>query len=208
MLAWALQLPPGGPAGEFLYSNIGYELAAWMLEAATGEAFEDLLQREILRPMGLTLQIRPAADAVRGHAGASAAGLAPVDLPAALLPWLEALQGSGGQWLTAPAYAAWLREHQRALQGQGSLLPLAYVRRLQALGASDYALGWQGGGTPGQPLLVHSGGMPGFSSLVALRQDGQGACFAFSNTQADNPAGPDWVLDRLNSALSAVLLGH
>ena len=32
VLAWALQSPPAGPTGEFLYSNIGYELVAWMLD--------------------------------------------------------------------------------------------------------------------------------------------------------------------------------
>lgn len=208
VLSWALQLPAAGPAGDFLYSNIGYELVAWMLEAATGQTFEDLLQKEIHAPLGLQLRSQPPADAASGHTGAAMGGLAAIDLPADLQAWLYALQGSGGQWMTADAYGRWMREHQRALQGSSSPLPVAYVRRLQALRAGDYALGWQGGGTPALPLLVHSGGMPGFSSLVGLRQDGEACCFAFSNTQATGSDGPDWVLDRLNSALSAVLLGH
>lgn len=208
VLAWALQLPPAAPAGDFLYSNIGYELVAWMLEALSGETFETLLQREIFQPLGLTLDTQAPRNAATGHAGTGPGRLAVVDLPAALQPWLEALMGSGGQWMTADGYGRWLREHQRALQGQSSLLPAAYVRRLQALGLGDYALGWQAAGTAGRPLLVHTGGMPGFSSLVALRRDGEGACFAFSNTQADTADGSDWVTDSLNSALAAVLQAH
>lgn len=208
VLAWALQSPPAGPAGEFLYSNIGYELVAWMLEAATGDSFEALLQREIHQPLGLSLRVQPPAQAATGHAGPSPAALAVAEVPAAVDAWLQALQGSGGQWMNADAYALWLREHQRALQGQRSLLPGAYVRRLQALRSGEYALGWQGGGTAQMPLLVHSGGMPGFTSLAALRQDGEAGCFAFSNTQASGAGSADWVADRLNSALSAVLLGH
>lgn len=208
VLAWALQSPPAGPTGEFLYSNIGYELVAWMLEAAAGDSFEALLQREIHQPLGLSLLVQPPADGTTGHAGPSPAALAVAEVPAPVDAWLQALQGSGGQWMTASAYARWLREHQRALQGQGSLLPADYLRRLRALRPGEYALGWQGGGTVQSPLLVHSGGMPGFTSLVAMRQDGQAACFAFSNTQASGGGTTDWVADCLDSALSAVLLGH
>lgn len=208
VVTWALQLPPAGPAGAFLYSNFGYELAAWMLEAATGDSFETLLQREIHQRLGLSLQVRPPAQAATGHAGPSPAALAVAEIPPAADAWVQALQGSGGQWMTADAYARWLREHLRALQGQGSLLPDAYVRRLQALRAGEYALGWQGSGTAQMPLLVHSGGMPGFTSLAALRQDGQAGSFAFSNTEDSSGGTTDWVADRLDAALSAVMLGH
>lgn len=208
VLNWALQLPAAGPAGGFLYSNIGYELVAWMLEAATGEAFEDLMQRDLHGRLGLQLHTQPPANAAIGHAGTTPGALAVVDLPPETDAWLQALQGSGGQWLTANAYSRWTREHLRALQGQSSLLPAAYIQRLKGLRSGDYALGWQGGGTPQSPLLVHSGGMPGFSSLVALRQDGEAGCFGFSNTQATGAGDADWVTEQLNSALSAVLLGH
>lgn len=51
----ALDMRPIGPARSgYAYSNAGYVLAAHMLEEATGLAYEALVQREVLGPLGVT----------------------------------------------------------------------------------------------------------------------------------------------------------
>lgn len=49
-----LQLDPVHPPGVFLYSNDGYSLAAALMEVATGETFEEILQREVFNPAGMS----------------------------------------------------------------------------------------------------------------------------------------------------------
>jgi len=46
--------PAAAPETEFLYSNAGYVVAGAMLEQATGEDWEVLIQREVFEPLGLT----------------------------------------------------------------------------------------------------------------------------------------------------------
>ncbi|MFI6291122.1 serine hydrolase domain-containing protein [Nonomuraea sp. NPDC050790] len=51
----ALRHPPRNAPGEaFHYSNTQYYLAAMMVESATGQSYGDLLDRLVLRPLGLT----------------------------------------------------------------------------------------------------------------------------------------------------------
>ena len=48
--AWDAQHPPGG---FFRYANLNYPLIAQVMEAATGERFDRLMQRLVMRPLGL-----------------------------------------------------------------------------------------------------------------------------------------------------------
>lgn len=44
----------GEPGGETEYSDIGFKVLAWVLEAASGETLEALLDRRVLAPLGMT----------------------------------------------------------------------------------------------------------------------------------------------------------
>ena len=46
--------PPAGPVGEFLYSNLGYMIAAAMAERLTGESWEALMEEHLFAPLGMT----------------------------------------------------------------------------------------------------------------------------------------------------------
>ncbi len=48
-----VQAPLAKPQTRFSYSNVGYVLAAIMLENATGQSWEQLIRREVLGPLGL-----------------------------------------------------------------------------------------------------------------------------------------------------------
>ena len=46
--------PAYRPGKKFVYSNVGYTIAAAMAEAATGKTWEDLVKREVFEPLKLT----------------------------------------------------------------------------------------------------------------------------------------------------------
>ena len=49
-----LRSPPAGPAGEFLYSNLGYVIAGAMAEKLTGKSWETLMKERLFTPLGMT----------------------------------------------------------------------------------------------------------------------------------------------------------
>jgi len=204
--AWILaQEPPTGitPGQDFLYSNAGYALAALMLEASTGRAFDDLLQQELANPLGMTVSWTSSADVLTnrpvGHVGEKGS-LAPV-VPEApdVAVWRDVTRAGGsGLALTADSYATWVRWHLQALRGESTPLADGYVQRIKAVQKGSYAMGWYGTSLNSRPAITHSGEYRGFSSIVAIDQQGRSATFALTNTFADDGK---WVLQLLNSLL-------
>lgn len=202
--AWLLaQAPVVTPGQGFAYSNGGYVLAALMLQARTGRSFAELFEQELARPLGLTVSWtsdnlsfsnRPV-----GHTGprAKLSVQTPVDADSA--GWLDVLRPGGvGTTITPDSYATWIGWHLRALQGTTTPLASGYVRRLQALKAGDYALGWIAADVDGRAVLAHDGEYRGFSSMVAVDARGRSASFGFTNTEADDG---QWTLAAMNQAL-------
>ncbi|HAQ34412.1 MAG TPA: hypothetical protein DCQ53_03480, partial [Alphaproteobacteria bacterium] len=76
---------PGAEPGTFLYSNAGYTVAGAMLEAATGESWEALVQREVFAPLGIEQAgfgppgVAGEADQPRGHRGGLFGGISAVE---------------------------------------------------------------------------------------------------------------------------------
>ena len=139
----ALGQDPEGPAGEtFAYSNNGFIVAGAMLEAATGESWEVLMQREVFAPLG----IRGAGfgapagegdfDQPRGHRtlrGEDRPASRTSDNPGALGP-------AGRVHMSLADMARYLRAHARR---DGKFLSSESWDELHSapLGG-DYALGW------------------------------------------------------------------
>lgn len=200
--AYLLSLPPAGqPGQDFVYSNAGYTLAGAMLEAASGKDFETLM-REFSAPMGLHPVWQAASALTQGHEGESPAQLKPfTGYGPELQAWVDAIKPSGDVWLNPSEFARWLGEHQRALQGKAHALPASYVQALRGIRPGDYALGWSGGAVNGKGMLFHTGASNGFMGMVVLRQDGQRAHFALTNTFGTQPEPMDWVSKLLNDGL-------
>ena len=47
----ALSVPPTTPIGKYVYSNVGFVLLGAIVEAKTGQAWEDVMRKEIFRPL-------------------------------------------------------------------------------------------------------------------------------------------------------------
>jgi CubicO group peptidase (beta-lactamase class C family) len=50
----ALSAAPATPIGKFLYSNISYVVLGAIIEAKTGKSWEEVIGREVFRPLGMT----------------------------------------------------------------------------------------------------------------------------------------------------------
>lgn len=211
---WLLaQGPVAGvvPGRDVHYSNAGYVLAAAIVEARTGRAFESVFDEVLAQPLALQGAWRSTvpgpADTVSGHAGPAHAltVVAASDEDLATRDWQDII-GPAGTWAcTGEAYAQWLRWHVLALCGQSTPLPPAYVADLRAASDGRYVWGWQATATPRRTLLVHTGHVAGFMAEVVLDRAGDFALFGMGNTGHFAGDGSSWVLARIDQALADVL---
>jgi CubicO group peptidase (beta-lactamase class C family) len=211
---WLLaQAPAHGvvPGRDYLYSNAGYVLAAAIVEARTGKAFETVFDEMLVQPLALQGAWRSPVpgptDLLWGHEGAAGA-LAVVEATEeaiATKDWLDITAPAGGWACTGTAYAQWLRWHVLALRGERTPLPQAYVNDLRAASDGRYVWGWLASATPRRMMLAHTGHEPGFMTEVAVDRAGEFAVFGMSNTGSFAEDGTSWVLGRIDQALAEVL---
>jgi CubicO group peptidase (beta-lactamase class C family) len=195
-----LALPPDGPRGSYRYSNAGYVIAGAMIEAVTGESWEDLLQREVFGPLGMTASgfgapgVAGAVTEPRGHrrAGSTWAPVEPgpfADNPAALGP-------AGTVHTTLADYARFMAAHLAGARGDsgGLLSPASFATLHTPAPGSEYAFGWGvaqrswAGGT----VLQHSGSNTMWYATVWIAPARRLAMFAVTNAAGDaGPQGTD-----------------
>jgi CubicO group peptidase (beta-lactamase class C family) len=151
------------PGTRFSYSNVGYTLAARAIEVATGEPFDAYLEREVLRPLGMTGAAFRRTPAL---AARLATGYVEPDRAAAFRP--IAHRAAGALLVSATDLAKlvqfWLRR-------DGTIVSPAGLARIERCGTLpypktdvDYGLGNYG--DVGHPARSrgHDGGLPGFLS--------------------------------------------
>lgn len=190
----------GGPAGEFLYSNAGYVIAALMVEQLTGETYEALMAREVFEPLGMESAgwgppgVAGAADQPRGHRP-GLFGFSAIE-PGAAADNPPAMNPAGRAHMTMSDLAKFLDAHRRGAAGDDTgYLSRESFARLHAPNG-DYALGW---GVRADGSLGHSGSNTMW--LVSMRVDpAAGRAFAagVNDGRLDRVSGP------VNAALSAL----
>ena len=211
---WLLaQAPVAGavPGRDFHYSNAGYVLAAAIVEARSGKAFETVFDEVLVQPLALQgawrSPVPSPTDLLWGHEGAAGALVVVEASEEALATkdWLDIIAPAGNWACTGAAYAQWLRWHVLALRGERTSLPQAYVNDLRAASDGRYVWGWQAMATPKRMLLTHTGHEPGFMAEVVVDRAGEFAVFGLSNTGHFAEDGTSWVLERIDQALAEVL---
>jgi CubicO group peptidase (beta-lactamase class C family) len=174
----ALGQPPlFEPGTAHAYSNAGYAIAAAMIEAVTGEAWEDGLASRIFGPLGMDGRVGwpalHATDAPLGHWPVDGV-LQPHDPSLddyALPPWARP---AGDVSVSIRDYGAWLVEHLAGLRGAGRLGTEAMYRELHAPDPPDdedgpgFALGWGVRETDDGPVSMHTGSADTFYAVVVL----------------------------------------
>ncbi len=163
------------PGEELRYNNAGFNLAADIVERASGKTFDDFLQSAFFAPLGMAdTGIGDGPGLVAGHAtfpeGLTPQRLANVSIiPGAgalystlddMLVWQRALHG--GRLLSAESYAAMVADHAPADQGSER----GRVRRIWGYGIMANRLGRRV--EPGfeDIQIYHTGSWSGFRNLV------------------------------------------
>ena len=186
---WVLTRDPAQIPGQgYQYSNAGYAVAAAMLERATGQVYETLMQDLLFRPLG----IRPVYELPAQHHRNQPWGhrlvdnvLTPVDpeLPENQLPeWTNPV---GNISLTTMDFARFVQTHLRGLRGRSNLLTKQMFQTLHTP-TGDYAYGWQVLEDRGQVASAHAGSNDTFYALMIIEPGVDAAVVVFSN--ASGPA--------------------
>ncbi len=168
------------PGVRFAYSNIGYQLLSLVAEEVEGRTFAEIITSRVLEPLGLgnTSASVTQEGRLRGATGYQYLfdDRPPVPgLPLVASTWGENTAGDANIVTTARDLAVFLR----ALLNQGSgpdtrlVRPSTFARMVQRtvsaeeLGAGEfYGYGIVLGSREGDPVLWHSGGMPGFRTMM------------------------------------------
>lgn len=205
----ALSVAPATPIGEYSYSNISYVVLGSIIEAKTGKSWEETIEREMFRPLGMTSAGFGApgtpgqVDQPWGHVDDDGK-LKPIQLDnAPVLGPAGTVHCSIGDW------SKFIAETLRGAQGHPTLVTAETFKQLTTPALSEnYAGGWIVVRRPwaGGLALTHSGSnttwfctvwiAPGkdFAVLIATNYGGASAAPA-----ADEGAGK---LIEFNSQLS------
>ncbi len=205
---------PSFPAGDrFEYSNTGYTLLGWALEAAAGKGLDSLLAQEIFQPLGMTTaSYRAPPNEWRARPYGVAADRSVRDTV-----WLTGGFGSGGIALSARDAARFGQGLQRGLAldpvDQRSAWEPARlndgspVRGRAVTNDDSYGFGWWISSYRGHRLLSHGGGITGYSAFLWHFPERQLTLFVLANAKArdDGRAPVDPIVRALaDLALSSV----
>lgn len=165
--------PASAPGETFAYSNLGYVIAAAVLEAKTGRSWEAQLQADVLLPLALTSAGHGAPGTVgivsqpRGHRGAAGA-LTPIE-PSLMADNPPFLGPAGRLHMTVGDLARWGQVHLRAARGMDGPISAAIARRLhQPVGGGEYGLGWVIQQPDGRRVVWHNGSNTLWYAIVAF----------------------------------------
>lgn len=163
------------PGSGHLYSNAGYVLAATMLEAVSGQSWEELMVAELFRPLALESAGigAPGIDGEQpdqpwGHRAGN--GLQPMP-PGPFADHPPALGPAGTVHMNLADLGRYLHAHLVGLAGDTAFLPRELFQRLHApLPGQDYALGWwqESSQRTDAAIHVHEGSNTFWFALVWL----------------------------------------
>lgn len=170
-----LQFEPGT---QFRYCNSGYFLLGAIIEAATGEAYEKVLQERILTPLGMTetgyahnetvLPMRACGYSSEGGTWSNALRIA-MSLPYA----------AGSLYSTARDLLRW----DRALLGTDVLSEESKAAMFTPA-LENYGYGWMIAERNGRRLISHDGGIDGFTSHFARYPDEKTTIVVLCNNES------------------------
>ncbi|NEB18950.1 serine hydrolase domain-containing protein [Streptomyces coelicoflavus] len=167
------------------YSNPGYTLLGALVEKLRGAPWEEVLQSEVLDPLGLA---RTAAQPSAPHAGGWA-----------VHPWADVMLAEPVEdlGLMAPAGQLWSTAGDLArfavflMQGDDKVLSAETVREMRAPAApveaadvvdgAAYGLGLQLQHRDGRLLVGHSGSLPGFLANLTIGVEDDVAAVVLTN---------------------------
>jgi D-alanyl-D-alanine carboxypeptidase len=183
------------PGTRFLYSNIGYVLLGFLLEAVDKRSLPEVLRKRVLEPLGMNWSDPTITNSTRERL---AVGYSPLheDRPFPLrgklaeAPWVEVPEAAGSVAATAGDMVPYLQmllnrgvgPRGRVLSDKGFRLLVQPVIPAPFRGEdASYAYGLWVSDANGHQLLRHTGGMVAFSSAMYVDLTAGRAAFASVN---------------------------
>lgn len=144
LVADFLKNEPAAPAGtKFMYSNAGYLIAGVMAERKTGSTWEDLIRKEIFRPLQLRSggfghpeDLNRQLEQPRGHK-TTLGFIVSADSDPVLV-----IGPAGSIHLSLRDLLVYANDHLQGAAGRGKLLRPETYERLQRPVLDNYAYGW------------------------------------------------------------------
>jgi CubicO group peptidase (beta-lactamase class C family) len=205
------------PGTRFLYSNIGYALLGFLLEAVDKRPFAESLRKRVLEPLGMNSTDPIITNSTRERLAVGYAPLHP-DRPFPLrgklaeAPWIEVPEAAGSIAATPGDMIAYMRmllnrgagPRSRVLSEKSFELLVQPAIKAPFRGEdASYGYGLWVSETNGHQLLRHTGGMVAFSSAMFVDMTSGLAAFASvnANLQGYRPVTVTrYALDLLNAA--------
>ena len=167
------------------YSNPGFTVLGALVEKLRGAAWEEVLRREVLQPLGLhRTSVRPQAPHAEGWA---VHPWADVVMPE-VVEDLGVMTPAGGLWSTTAdlaRFAAFLARGDDRVLGADSLremrTPAAPAEPADVVTGSTYGLGMQIERQDTRVLVGHAGSVPGFLASLMISVDDGLAAVALAN---------------------------
>jgi D-alanyl-D-alanine carboxypeptidase len=193
--------PTYAPGAHFAYSNTGYQLMGYVLEQIEGAKYHAIMERRVLKPLGMNASSAIIDDAQRGHLVQGYTRW-PYDGRYVEATWFEYLAGDGSIVSTVADMAAYTRFYVNRGQGaKHQLLSEQSFTTLTTPVLEDYAYGLEIRRTQGHTIISHGGGIAGFISYIEAHPDeGFGLVF-LSNGGMDKSLRP-WVTDLVTAAFA------
>lgn len=207
-LLGGLRPNPEASFGTFNYGNIGYNVATLLVERRLGKSWQEIVETEVLVPLGLDQTHARGLDRAR----ATSVFAAPYDSLAPgsnarlyLVKEDDTMQSAGGIYSTASDMARWLTANLAAAHGVPTPIPAdvisathrpvaAMEERFEMFRRTGYGLGWYSGEFGGETLFHSFGGfagarahvsfMPARDVGVAVLVNDQGAGFVLADVIA------------------------
>ena len=161
LLAEALHAPPDRkPGSEYFYSNTGFVLAGMMAEQVTGTPWEELMNRRLFEPLGMTT-VGYGAPGIRGRVDHAWGHRAEGDTVTAVHEDNSPAMGPAGT--VHCSLRDWSKFAALHLHGSVGGVSLVKPETMKALhtpkGGEDYVGGWliAGRSSAAGPILTHTG---------------------------------------------------
>lgn len=169
--------------GKWDYTNLGYNIYTIILEEKTGKPWQQWLEEKVFNPAGLdrTTAYMSKAKKNKWPLAKPYIGYSKEDMEAVyLLKKDNTMQSAGGLITTAEDAATWMNiQLQEGKLNGKTIFPAKTIKKTHAnpvaasgkrgrFAMESYSRGWSHGDFEGRKITWHSGGFPGYMSVISF----------------------------------------
>lgn len=184
--------PAYAPGVHWQYSNTGYQLLGYTLEAIDGGQLSNIIQKRVLRPLGMSASSAIIDDSERKRMVVSYSRW-PYDGSYVEQPWYEYTAGDGSIVSTVADMSAYTRFIlNRGMGPKGRILSEQSFAALTTPVLEDYGYGLWVRQENGHTVVSHGGGIAGFRSHIEAHMD-EGFALVFLSNGGIGESLRSWV---------------